>query len=109
MADPNELKTFQDLYEELSKPAQQTPEYAEFLQKLNSVNMKMSAMYTPDHYNRIPLVTEADKEELLTLHEELGVAAEKALKKPGGMENATLDTLKKLNGLNNVTVDRDGD
>ena len=102
MADPNELKTFQDLYEELSKPAQQTPEYAEFLQKLNSVNTKMSAMYTPDHYNRIPLVTEADKEELLNLHEELGVAAEKALKNPGGMENATLDTLKKLNGLNNA-------
>ena len=82
MADPNELKAFQDIYDELSKPALKTPEYWTFLNKLNQVNEKMSALYQKDNYGRIPLVTEADKEELVRLHEELGLEAED--RKKGG-------------------------
>lgn len=102
MAEPNELKAFLDLYEELSKPEGQTPEYAAFLDALDKVNQKMSALYQPDNYGRIPLVTEADRADLIRLHEDLGVAAEKALLKPDSMDKETADTLKKLNGLNNM-------
>ena len=61
----------------------------------------MSAMYLPDKYGRIALVTEADRAELLKLHEELGIEAEKVLAEPGEMNKETLDTVKKLNGMNN--------
>ena len=44
MADPNELKAFQDIYDELSKPALKTPAYWMFLTKLDQVNQKMSAL-----------------------------------------------------------------
>ena len=102
MADPNELKAFQDIYDELSKPALKTPEYWTFLNKLNQVNEKMSALYQPDNYGRIPLVTQADKEELVRLHEELGLEAEDVLKNSDVLEPETLDTIKKLSGLNNA-------
>ena len=102
MAEPNELKAFQDLYEELSKPEAQTPEYMQFLDMLDRVNKKMAALYKADRYGRIPLVTEDDRKELIKLHEDLGEAAEKALSKSGSMEKPVLDTLKKLNGLNNM-------
>ena len=102
MAEPNELKAFEDLYQELQKPADKTAEYTAFLQALGKVNKKMSTLYQKDKYGRIPLVTEADKNELLQLHEDLGLAAEKAVKKSKNMGEATLDTVKKLNGLNNA-------
>ena len=72
MAEPNELKAFQDLYEELSKPEAQTPEYMQFLDMLDRVNKKMAALYKADRYGRIPLVTEDDRKELIKLHEDLG-------------------------------------
>ena len=102
MAEPEELKAFQDLYEELSQSAEKTPQYTQFLGKLDKLNGKMSAMYQPDKYGRIPLVTEADRAELLKLHEELGVMAEQVLAEPGEMRKEPLDTVKRLNGLNNT-------
>ena len=85
MADPNELKEFQDLYTELQKPGRKTPEYEEFLAAIKSLDGKMSTLYRKDKYGRIPLVKQEDKEELLALHKTLGEKAELFLKDPGNM------------------------
>ncbi|MBQ6293985.1 MAG: hypothetical protein IJK77_09055 [Lachnospiraceae bacterium] len=69
---------------------------------MENVNAKMSALYQKDKYGRIPLVTEEDRQQLIKLHEDLGEAAEKAILKGGTLEKPVLDTLKKLNGLNNA-------
>ena len=102
MAEPNELKEFQDFYEELSQQQGQGPEYILFLQAMENVNAKMSALYQKDKYGRIPLVSEEDRQQLIKLHEDLGEAAEKAILKADTLEKPVLDTLKKLNGLNNM-------
>ena len=75
MAEPNELKEFQDFYEELSQQQGQGPEYILFLQAMENVNAKMSALYQKDKYGRIPLVSEEDRQQLIKLHEDLGEAA----------------------------------
>ncbi|MBR5642405.1 MAG: hypothetical protein IKW92_09785 [Firmicutes bacterium] len=102
MADPNELKELQDLYEELQKTAQKTPEYEAFLTALKALNDKMSVLYTKDAYGRIPLVRQEEKDELLALHRTLGEKAEGFLADTGGMAKQTVGTVKKLAGLNNA-------
>ena len=100
MADPNELKDFQDLYKSLEAQNKKTPEYEAFLTSIKAVNDKMSVMYNKDNYGRIPLVKQADKEAFLNLHKDLGEKAENFLKAPGNMSKEAVDTVKKLSGLN---------
>ena len=59
MADPNELRDFQELYAELQRQNRKTPEYQAFCDAIKAVNEKMSILYRKDRYGRIPLVTEA--------------------------------------------------
>ena len=105
MADPNEFKDFQDLYEELQQQKQNTPEYEEFLTAIKALDGKMSALYRKDNYGRIPLVRQEDKDELLAMHRTLGEKAEAFLKAPAVMSKQlekTYGTVKKLAGLNSA-------
>ena len=51
--------------------------------------------YRKDRYGRITLVTEADKEELVRLHEELGLEAEDVLKNSDVLEPKTASPYQK--------------
>ncbi len=95
-------KTFQDLYAELQRQNNRTPEYLAFCDAIKAVNDKMSALYRKDRYGRIPLVRQEDKEELLNLHQTLGEKAEAFLTDPGDMSPQAVSTVKKLAGLNRV-------
>ena len=102
MADPNELRDFQELYAELQRQNRKTPEYQAFCDAIKAVNEKMSALYRKDRYGRIPLVKQEDKEELLNLHRTLGEKAEGFLGNPGNMSPQAVSTVKKLANLNRV-------
>ena len=102
MAEPNELKDFQEFYSQLEKQNNKTQEYEGFLTAMKAVSDKMTALYTKDKYGRIPLVKQEDKDELLALHKTLGERAEVFLKQPGNLSKQAVSTVKKLSALNHV-------
>ncbi len=76
MPDP---KNFSELYGELQEQLKDSPQYADFLKKLKAVEEKTAALHVKKQ-GAAPLVTAEDRQQLMDMNMDVGMAAEDVIK-----------------------------
>ncbi len=85
------------LQEKLEALARNNSAYQEFLNTVKAAEAKITQLHTPDPYGRVPMMTAADRSELMRLHVEIGKAAESVYREN---DDSQLDQLvKKITAL----------